>query len=259
VKHIVTVAVLFLLTTPGVRSAQGRPVVEVAAAADTRFALDELAALFMRQQGVQVQVTYGSSGQLATQIEQGAPFDLFFSADEQLIRHLGAQGLIVEQTEQIYAIGRIVLWVPQDSPIDPRQGLRILTDDRIRFIAIANPEHAPYGRAAAQALRASGLWDRVHAKLVLGENISQTLQFARTGNADVGIIALSLAIAPPIQPTGRFAVIPASLHDPIRQTAGVVARSPRLKHAKAFLAFVNGPEGRHVLRRYGFVIPGESR
>lgn len=233
--------------------------VEVAAAADTRFALDELAALFKRRQGVQVQVTYGSSGQLATQIEQGAPFDLFFSADEQLIRHLGAQGLIVEQTEQIYGIGRIVIWVPRASPIDPGGGLRILADDRIRFIAIANPDHAPYGRAAAQAIRVSGLWDRVHAKLVFGENISQALQFARTGNADVGIIALSLAIAPPVLPTGRYGFIPASLHDPIRQAAGVVARSPRLEQAKAFLAFVTGPEGQHVLRRYGFTLPGESR
>ena len=258
-KRIVAVPVLLLLIAPGVRSAQGNPVVEVAAAADTRFALDELAAQFMRREGVQVQVTYGSSGQLAAQIEQGAPFDLFFSADEPLIRHLGAQGLIVEQTEQIYAIGRIVLWVPRDSPIDPQQGLRILTNDRIRFIAIANPDHAPYGRAAAQALRASGLWDQVHAKLVLGENISQTLQFARTGNADVGIIALSLAIAPPVQHTGRYGLIPSSLHDPIRQAAGVIARSPRPEQAKAFLAFVTGPEGRHVLRQYGFVLPGESQ
>lgn len=258
-KRVVAVAVLLLLTAPGVRGAQDGPVVEVAAAADTRFALDELAAQFMRRQGVPVQVTYGSSGQLATQIEQGAPFDLFFSADEQLIRRLGAQGVIIEQTEQIYGIGRIVLWVPHDSPIDPKQGLRVLTSDRIRFIAIANPEHAPYGRAAEQALRASGLWDQVRAKLVLGENISQTLQFARTGNADIGIIALSLAVAPLVEPTGRYGLIPASLHDPIRQAAGVVARSPRLEQAKAFLAFVNGPDGRQVLRRYGFILPGEGQ
>lgn len=256
---IVAVAVILLLTVPGVHSAQGRHVVEVAAAADIRFALDELTAQFTRRQGVQVQVTYGSSGQLATQIEQGAPFDLFFSADEQLVRHLVAQGLILAQREQIYGIGRIVLWVRNNSPIDPQQGLRVLTDDRIRFIAIANPEHAPYGRAAAQALRASGLWDLAYPKLVLGENISQTLQFVRTGNADVGIVALSLAVAPPVQPDGRYWLIPASLHDPIRQAAGVVARSPRLEQAKAFLALVTGPEGRQVLRRYGFTLPGESQ
>ncbi len=255
----VAVALLLVLTAPAVRGAQGGPVVEVAAAADTRFAVDELAAQFMRRQGVQVQITYGSSGQLATQIEQGAPFDLFLSADEQLIRHLSAKGLIVEQTEQIYGIGRIALWVRNGSPIDLQHGLRVLTDDRIRFIAIANPEHAPYGRAAAQALRASGLWDVVHGKLVLAENISQALQFASTGNADVGIIALSLAVAPPIQPTGRYWLIAASLHDPLRQAAGVVARSPRLEQAKTFLAFVTGPEGRQVLRRYGFVLPGESQ
>lgn len=257
-KRIVAVAMLLVLTAPAVRGAQGGLVV-VAAAADARFALDELATLFTQRQGIQVQITYGSSGQLTTQIEQGAPFDLFFSADEQLIRHLSTQGFIAEQTEQIYGIGRIVLWVRNDSPIDPRGGLHVLTDDRIRFIAIANPEHAPYGRAAAQALQASGLWDQVRTKLVLGENISQTLQFARTGNADVGIVALSLALAPPVRPDGRYWLIPDSLHDPIRQAAGVVAHSPRLEQAKAFLAFVTGPDGKPVLRRYGFTFPGESR
>jgi molybdate transport system substrate-binding protein len=259
VKRILAFGVLLLLTALGVRSAPGRPVLEVAAAADTRFALDELAAQFTRRQGVPVQVTYGSSVQLATQIEQGAPFDLFFSADEQLIRHLGAQGLIVDQTEQLYGIGRIVLWVRHDSPLDPQQGLRILTNDRIRFIAIANPDHAPYGRAAAQALRGSGVWDDVHAKLVLGENISEALQFARTGNADIGIIALALALAPPVFPTGRYGLIPASLHDPIRQVAGVVARSPQRDQGKAFLAFVTSLDGRDVLRRYGFTLPGVNR
>jgi molybdate transport system substrate-binding protein len=259
VKRSVAVTVLLLLTATGASNAQGRPVVEVAAATDMRFALDELAALFMKRHGAQVQVTYGSSGQLATQIEQGAPFDLFFSADEQSIRRLGAAGLIVAQTERVYGIGRLVLWVPLNSPIDPQQGLPVLTNARVRFVAIANPDHAPYGRAAAQALRALGLWDLVRAKLVLGENISQALQFVRTGNADVGIIALSLAVAPPVQPAGRYALIPASLHEPLRQTAGVVARSSQMEQANAFLAFVNGPEGRQVLRQYGFVVSGTGR
>lgn len=257
-RRIVAVALLTLLTTPGAQSASAGLVVEVAAAADTRFALDELAALFARQHGVQVQVTYGSSSQLATQIEQGAPFDLFFSADEGLIRRLIGEHIVVEQTAQLYGIGRIVLWVRQDSPIDPQQGLSVLTDTRIRFIAIANPDHAPYGQAAVQALRATGLWERVHVKLVLGENISQTLQFIRTGNADVGIVALSLAVAQPNQPLGRYWLIPSSLHDPLRQAAGVLTRSPRPEQAKAFLAFVNGPEGRRVMHRYGFVLPGEG-
>lgn len=256
----VLAVVLFVMvaTMPGHVAAQGGRLLAVAAASDMRFALDELAGEFAQRSGAQVQVTYGSSVQLATQISQGAPFDIFFSADEDSIRRLLADGLVLSNTIQSYAIGRIVLWVRKESSIDIHQGLSVLTDKRIRFVAIANPGHAPYGRAAVQALRAAGIWDPVRPKLVLGENISQALQFVRTGNADAGIVALSLAVAEGVQQTGRYWLIPPNLYHPIRQTAAVMAQSPHRETAKGFLAFVNGREGRSVMRRYGFGLPGEA-
>lgn len=238
--------------------AQSLPTLEVAAASDLRFALEEITALFEQQQRARVRISFGSSGQLATQIEQGAPFDAFFSANEAFVHGLARKGLILRDTVQLYAIGRIVLWVRTASPIPVAEGFATLLDERVRFVAIANPEHAPYGQAAVQALRASGAYERVRAKLVLGETISQTLQFVQTGNADIGIVALSLAIAPTVHPTGRYWTVPAYLHRPIRQAAGVTARSSRQDLARAFLAFVNSPAGRPVMRRYGFTLPGES-
>lgn len=245
-------------TTPGHLTARSEAPLAVAAASDMRFALDELAAEFARRGGGKIQITYGSSGQFATQISQGAPYDLFFSADEDAISRLTARGLIVATTVHAYGIGRIVLWVPRDSSLDPGDGLSLLTTERVRFVAIANPEHAPYGRAAVQALRAAGIWDRVQRKLVLGENISQALQYVRTGNADVGIVALSLVVAEPVQSSGRYWRIPSSWYHPIRQTAGIVTSSVRREQGSAFLAFVNGPEGRKIMRRYGFAPPGKE-
>lgn len=238
--------------------AQSLPTLDVAAASDLRFALEEIAGLFERAGGARVRATFGSSGQLASQIEQGAPFDAFFSADEALVQALVRKGLIVRETVRLYAMGRIVLWVRTASPLDPTGGLTVLLDERVRFVAIAHPEHAPYGRAAVAALHAAGVYDRVRPGLVFGENVSQALQFAQTGNADAGIVALSLAVAPTVRPTGRYWIVPSSLHSPIRQAAGVVARSPQPQRARAFLAFVSGPAGRPVMRRFGFTLPGEG-
>jgi len=249
------------LVLPGrtaVVKAQSLPTLEVAAASDLRFALEEISALFQQQHRVRVRISFGSSGQLATQIEQGAPFDAFFSANETFVHALARKGLMLPDTVQLYAIGRIVLWVRAVSPITVTDGFAALLDERVRFAAIANPEHAPYGQAAVQALRAAGVYERVRPKLVLGENISQTFQFVQTGNADIGIVALSLAIAPTVRPTGRYWLVPSYLHRPIRQGAGAVTRSSRQDLARAFLAFVNGPAGRPVMRRYGFTLPGES-
>ncbi|HEV8338873.1 MAG TPA: molybdate ABC transporter substrate-binding protein [bacterium] len=229
----------------------------IAAASDLRFALEEIARLAEGQGGVRMRLTFGSSGQLASQIEQGAPFDLFFSADEGFILELARKGLVRRETVQLYAIGRIVLWVRTASPLTVAEGLTVLLDERIRFIAIANPEHAPYGRAAVQALRTAGLYERVSGRLVLGENVSQTLQFVQSGNADVGMVALSLAVAPSVRPTGRYWLIPAYLHRPIRQAAGVLAASRQIAQAQAFLSLLNGSAGRQVMRRYGFTLPGE--
>jgi molybdate transport system substrate-binding protein len=245
-----------LLVAPA--ATQTQPALQIAAASDLRFSLEEIARLFQVQRHVQVRLTFGSSGQLATQIEQGAPFDVFFSADEAFANALSGKGLILKDTVQLYAIGRIVLWSRADFPVDVRDGLGVLVDARVRFVAIANPEHAPYGRAAVEVLRSAGLSAQVQPKLVLGENISQALQMAQTGNADVGIVAFSLAIAPAVQASGRYWLIPAYLHHPIRQAVGVVAGSRQQEVARAFVAFVNGPAGRAVMRRYGFTLPGEG-
>lgn len=256
----VVCVMLLLAHGDGARSAgaQGLPALEVAAASDLRFALEEIAAAFERQGRGRVRLAFGSSGQLATQIEQGAPFDVFFSANEAFVQTLARKGVIVADTVQLYAIGRIVLWVRTASPLDVTGGFGSLLDERVRFVAIANPEHAPYGLAAVQALRSAGLYDRVRPRLVLGENISQTLQFVQTGNADIGIVAFSLAIAPTVRPMGRYWIIPSYLHRPIRQAAGVAVRSRHQDLARAFLGFVNGPAGRPVMRRFGLTLPGEA-
>ncbi|MDQ7828957.1 MAG: molybdate ABC transporter substrate-binding protein [Armatimonadota bacterium] len=230
----------------------------VAAAADLRYAFEELAGVWRGRRAIPVTFSFGSSGQLAQQVEHGAPFDVFFSANEAFVRRLAEQGHILRDTVQLYAMGRIVLWVRRASDLDVDRGMHLLLDPRVRYVAIANPEHAPYGEAARQALVRSGLYDQVRPKLVYGENIGLTLQLVQSGNADVGVVALSLALAPPVSREGRFWLVPQGLHDPIRQAAGVAARSARRPQARAFLAFVNGPEGRPVMRRYGFMLPGEG-
>lgn len=237
----------------------GATVLDVAAAADLRYAFEEIGAAFERQTGVRARFSFGSSGLLAAQVEQGAPFDLLFSANEAFVDRLARRGHIVPHTVRLYAIGRIVLWVRHASPLALDRGLRVLEDPRVRFVAIANPAHAPYGEAARQALVRAGLYDRVRTRLVYGDNVSMALQLVQTGNADVGIVALSLALAPPVAAQGRSWLISEALHDPIRQAAGVVARSRQPDRARAFLAFVNGAAGRPIMTRFGLVLPGEAR
>lgn len=238
--------------------AEGPRELHVAAASDLRFALEEIARVFERQQGVPVRLTFGSSGQLAAQIEQGAPFDVFFSANEGFVRSLAGRGHVDRAAIRLYAIGRIVLWVRNDSPLDISRGLSVLRDERIRFVSIANPEHAPYGQAAVQAMQAGGLLAQVRPRLVLGENVSQALQFVQTGNAEIGIVALSLAVAPTIRPQGRYQPVPAYLHRPIRQAVGVTTRATWPDLARQFVAAVHKPAGRAVMRKYGFTLPGEG-
>lgn len=262
-RHAALIVAVFVaagtwLIPPGLAATQGEPVLQIAAASDLRFALEEIARLFEAQRNARVRLAFGSSGQFATQIEQGAPFDLFFSADEAYVAALSRKDLILKDSVQLYAIGRIVLWARADVPVDVRDGLGVLAYERIRFVAIANPEHAPYGRAAVEALRSAGLYAQVQPKLVLGENISQTLQLAQTGNADAGIVALSLAIAPAVRASGRYWLIPSYLHHPIRQAVGIVTGSKQQDAARALVAFVNGPAGRMVMRRFGFALPGEA-
>jgi molybdate transport system substrate-binding protein len=227
----------------------------IAAASDLNFAFKEIVAEYKKSTGDHVKLTLGSSGNFFAQIQQGAPFDIYFSADIAYPRKLEEAGLTVPGSLYPYAIGRIVLWSGKDSRLDLSKGLDVLLEPTIKKIAIANPKHAPYGRAAVAAMEYAQVYDRVKDKLVLGENISQAAQFVESGAADVGIIALSLALAPPMQVAGRYWEIPADAHTPIEQGAVILKGVKNQEHAKAFLSFVLGVEGQATMKRYGFVAP----
>lgn len=233
------------------------PTVSVAAASDLRYAMDDLVAEYQPLHPDQsVAVTYGSSGNFLAQITEGAPFDVFFSADIAYPHQLEAAGLAAADSTRLYAEGRIVVWVRDASPIDVDDlGIKAVLDPAAERVAIANPEHAPYGRAAQSAMEAAGVWDQVQPRIVLGENISQTAQFVESGAADIGVIALSLAIAPPLCHEGRYALVPQDLHPAIDQGAVVLDAATDPAAAQTFLDFVLGPEGRTVLDRYGFLVP----
>ena len=229
--------------------------VSVAAAADLKFAMTELAAQFEKQNGTKLDVTYGSSGNFLTQIQNGAPFDLFFSADSDYPKKLEAAGLTEPDTLREYAIGHIVIWTPSDSDINAAtNGWKCLLDPRVKKIAIANPEHAPYGRAALAAIEKAGIYEQVKAKLVYGENISQAAEFVQSGNAQVGIVALSLAVAPAMKNGNRWEIPPDSY--PLLKQAAVLLKSSKNKDAaRQFLAFVSGSQGQEILKRFGFTAP----
>jgi molybdate transport system substrate-binding protein len=234
--------------------AQGSEI-RVAAAADLKFALGDLAAQYEKQAGTRLDVTYGSSGNFFSQIQNGAPFDVFFSADIDYPRKLEAAGLAEPGTLYEYAVGRIVIWMPGDSKIDlTNQRWNALLNPAVQKIAIANPEHAPYGRAAIAALGKAGIYEQVAAKLVYGENISQAAQFVQSGNAQAGIVALSLAVSPAMKEGKRW-LIPSDMHPPIEQ-AGILLKSAKNKpSARAFLDFVQSETGRATLAKYGFSFP----
>jgi molybdate transport system substrate-binding protein len=231
----------------------------IAAAADLNYALPEIAKRFAEQTGKTVKLTLGSSGNFAAQIRQGAPFAVFFSADESYVERLAAAGLTVDDGA-LYAVGRIGLFAPKQSPlrVDAElAGLKTaLAEGRIRKFAIANPEHAPYGRAARAALQTAGLWEKIEPLLVLGENASQATQFAASGGAQGGIIPLSLALAPEISALGTFALLPEAMHPPLRQRMVLLKRAGET--ARAFYTFVQQPEARAIFKQYGFVLPGEE-
>lgn len=234
------------------------PAPPVAAAADLSAALPEVATLFEKSSGHAVRIAYGSSGNFAQQIQNGAPFEIFLSADEGYVARLRNAGK-TEDEGALYAIGRIGLFQPTGSTVRADGELKdlaaALRDGRLTKLAIANPEHAPYGRAAQEALEHAGLWELAKPKLVLGENASQATQFAMSGSAQGGIIPLSLALAPAVEDAGTFALIPDTWHKPLRQRAVLIKGAGET--ARAFHAFLQGPEARGVLRRYGFVLPGE--
>lgn len=257
-KQLWMVAVLLLMLSG---LAQAQPVSDVpaiAAASDLQFALEDIATRFRADTKLDVKLVFGSSGNFFRQIEQGAPFQLFMSADEGFIFKLADLGR-TEDRGALYAVGRIVLFAPHRSSFKPdaqMEGLNsALSGDRIKRFAIANPEHAPYGRAAEQALRKLGPWASLQPKLVLGENVSQAAQFATAGSADGGIFAYSLALSPAVSKLGTYVLIPAETHDPLRQRMVLVRGAHST--ARTFYGYLQQSAAREIFKRYGFVLPGE--
>lgn len=227
----------------------------IAAASDLNFAFKDLVAEFEKKTGVHVKLALGSSGNFYSQILNDAPFDLYFSADIRYPQKLEEAGHAVPGSLYKYAVGRIVLWAPKDSKLDVQKGLDALMDPAIKKIAIANPKHAPYGRAAVAAMQHFKVYDRVKDKMVLGENISQTAQFIESGACDIGIIALSLALAPSMKEAGKYWAVPIEAHPSLEQGVVILKSSKNQEAAKQFLEFMKGSQGQEIMRRYGFTVP----
>lgn len=232
----------------------------VAAAADLSLALQPVVNNYQRQTGTHVRLSFGSSGDFFNQIQNGAPYDVFLSADLGYPQKLVKLGLADGASLRTYAVGRLVLWVPRASRLDlQRQGMDVLLDPSVHKIAIANPQFAPYGRAAVAALRHFGLYDKLAPRLVLGENIGQAAQFAESGNAQVGIIALAHAVAPSVRPLGRYWLVPADSYPALEQGVVIVSRSTDKTSAAQFLKFLANPESQAIFRQFGFSAPKEGR
>src|SRR5882672_8650789 len=246
---------LLRLGFAGPAHAQSGPA--IAAAADLQFVLGEIAGQFKAATGQDVRLTFGSSGNFAQQLQQGAPFEMFLSADEGFVFQLADAGRSVDRGA-LYAEGRIVLFVPKGSALNADVKLddlrAALKEGRITRFAIANPEHAPYGRAAEEALKSQGLWAAIQPKLVLGENVSHAAQFASSGSSHGGIFAYSLALSPAVGSLGTYVLLPADWHAPLRQRMVLMKNAGET--AKAFYRYVQTPEARAFFRKYGFVLPG---
>ena len=227
----------------------------IAGASDLKFALEEVAAKFREDTKREVRLVFGSSGNFYRQIEQGAPFQMFLSADEEFVFKLAEAGKTVDRGD-LYAFGRIAIMVPRGSPLKADGEFKdlsaALTDGRLKKFAIANPEHAPYGRRAEEALKHAGLWERIKGKLVLGENVAQAAQFASSGSAQGGIIAYSLAKAPAVATLGEFALIPYAWHAPLKQRMVLIKGAGAT--AQTFYRYMKQPAARTIMKRYGFVL-----
>ena len=266
VKGSLVVGVLLILgaaVAAGMRGASSPPAapkrtLSIAAAADLKFALDELVRAFREENPeADLQVTYGSSGNFFAQLSNGAPFDVYLSADVAYPRKLAEQGLVHESGVFLYAVGRLVVWVPKDSPLAVETlGMKALLEPAAKRIAIANPQHAPYGRAAEAAMKSQGVYDAVKDKLVLGENIAQTAQFVRSGAADVGLIALALAQAPAMKDQGSFWEVPLDAYPRLEQGGAITRQARDVELAQRFRDYLLGAEGKALLKRYGFFLPG---
>ncbi|CAA9323985.1 Molybdenum ABC transporter, substrate-binding protein ModA [uncultured Leptolyngbya sp.] len=225
----------------------------VSAAASLNQVFPKVAQLWEQETGNKVTVNLGSTAQLAQQIERGAPVDLFMAADKKSIERLEKEGLILSETKALYGVGRLTLWQKEGSTLE-LTGVKDLTKPDIKRVAIANPDLAPYGIAAREALQTAGVWDALQPKLVLGENIRQTQQYVETGNVEVAIVALANSVNQP----GKWVLLPAELHKPLEQMLAVPKSAPHPEAAKEFAAFINGEKGRPLMRKYGFVLPGEQ-
>lgn len=245
-------------TTTTSTDALGPALIRVAAASDLKFAMDDLVAAFGKTQpDVKVEVSYGSSGNFYNQITNGAPFDIYFSADIEYPNKLLEAGLAVPDSDFLYAIGRIVTWVPEGSDLDVDKGFDMLLDPGVKKISIANPDHAPYGRAAVAALESEGIYDEVVPKLVYGENIAQAAEFIQSGSARTGIIALSLALSPPMK-SGSYWEIPEDMYPRLEQGGVILERTEVKEATSAFRDFALSDEGREIFVDYGFILPGEA-
>ena len=251
IRVIIALCVLFIT---GVNDAEAEEIT-IAAASDLSFAFREIATEYENTTGNHVRLTLGSSGNFFAQIQNGAPFDLYFSADINYPKKLEDAGLIASGSLYPYAIGRIVLWAGKDSHLDLSKGFAVLQEPTIKKIAIANPKHAPYGRAAVAAMEYFKVYDLVKDKLILGENISQAAQFVESGACDVGIIAVSLAAALAMKSKGTYWEVPAEAHPALEQGAGILKSSKSPEAARQFLEFIKGPNGQEIMKRYGFVVP----
>jgi molybdate transport system substrate-binding protein len=260
-RHFVSLSlVLLLFSGTSILRAQavGREI-NVAAAADLSSALQELANNYEKRTGVTVNLSFGASGALTQQIQNGAPFDIFFSADMDYPRQLIAAGQADGATLYRYAVGRLVLWVPKESPLDvEHKGMDVLLDPSVKKIAIGNPQHAPYGRAAAATLKHYALYEKVSDRLVLGENIAQAAQFVESGNAQVGFVALAHVAAPAMQGKGKYWIVPSDAYPPLDQGVVLISHSAHQQDAAAFLEYVKSPEAAAVLKRYGFSLPEQK-
>jgi len=251
IKLLFLACSLFIATTAHAEK------ITIAAAADLKFAMDEIITGFKQNRpGNEVDIVYGSSGKFHTQIQQGAPYDIYFSADISYPRELAKIGMAASEVKP-YEFGRIVLW--SNSMDAAKMTLASLSDPKITRIAIANPKHAPYGKRAEEALRTAALWDKLQPKLVFGENIAHTAQFMQTGNAQVGIIALSLAVNSELAKKGGYYLIPENLHKPLEQGYVITKRGADKPLAKQFADYMGSKQARSVMTKYGFVLPGEVK
>jgi molybdate transport system substrate-binding protein len=230
--------------------------ITVAAAADLQFAMQDVAARYQKEAGKTVKVIYGSSGNFYQQIQNGAPFDIFFSANLDYAKKLEDAGLAEPGSFYPYAKGKIVIWVRNESKLDLNSGMKVFLNPSVKKIAVANPLHAPYGQAAVAAMQKENIYDQVKDKFVLGENISQTASFVVSGSADAGVVALALALSPNMKDKGRYVEVPAGEYPPIEQACVVLASSKNKEAAKQFLLFVRTAAIGDVLRSYGFDVMG---